>query len=460
MLPDDLNHWPTDPYLLLGVPRTATAAEARKAYIGLIRHFKPEQYPEHFRRIREAYDRVSAMARFRPASPPDMEPLEQNAAPETERSEPVPPWSRPSTDDEYDRLWEQACRGDLEGAYRAFRSLAEQPEAKVEACVRLYWLLRVAPELDADRPANDWLVQGLRSGGWHGTCHELYRRELEHNSSEALTARFATLLTEAPAATLAPWLRYRWHAAARTRQWGTITADLDALRPRFAGRLDDEIWGQMLVAAVDELAWCESEEAEDRCRDCVQELERRTHLNSRIDLYRLDILLELRRSGRAPRVVYAVLRALYDLIPLSWTAGPGELRKPLLQAFVELLEAPDYGLHVLDTFREQAPLAFMQFVNLVDRCCWQCYTGEGYFVPSNLDEAARRFLAANVESLSEPPRRAFLNFCLDQGVLPDQALASITDSPMAAVAQALRFDDAIRVLCLGYRWLWLEPVPA
>ena len=58
LLPDDLSQWPRDPYVLLGVAPGVSARDLRKAYSRLIRRFKPEQYPEHFRRIRDAYETV------------------------------------------------------------------------------------------------------------------------------------------------------------------------------------------------------------------------------------------------------------------------------------------------------------------------------------------------------------------------------------------------------------------
>src|SRR5262245_46628642 len=55
-LPDDVRGWPTDPFRLLGVDRTAPEAELKRAYTRLIRRFKPEHFPEQFRRVREAYE--------------------------------------------------------------------------------------------------------------------------------------------------------------------------------------------------------------------------------------------------------------------------------------------------------------------------------------------------------------------------------------------------------------------
>jgi preprotein translocase subunit Sec63 len=51
-LPDDLSQWPRDPHELLGVTSNVDPRDLRRAYTRLIRTYKPEQYPEHLRRIR------------------------------------------------------------------------------------------------------------------------------------------------------------------------------------------------------------------------------------------------------------------------------------------------------------------------------------------------------------------------------------------------------------------------
>ena len=47
-----------DPYTVLGLPRTAGAAEIKSAYFALVRAHPPERDPETFKRIRAAYERL------------------------------------------------------------------------------------------------------------------------------------------------------------------------------------------------------------------------------------------------------------------------------------------------------------------------------------------------------------------------------------------------------------------
>ncbi len=47
-----------DPYAVLGLARTATPAEIKKAYFALVRQYPPEQEPVAFKRIRVAYEQL------------------------------------------------------------------------------------------------------------------------------------------------------------------------------------------------------------------------------------------------------------------------------------------------------------------------------------------------------------------------------------------------------------------
>jgi hypothetical protein len=67
-LPDDPSQWPADPHALLGVPRDVGPRELKRAYTRLIRTYKPERFPEEFRRIRAAYEAAVRLAEFYAAS--------------------------------------------------------------------------------------------------------------------------------------------------------------------------------------------------------------------------------------------------------------------------------------------------------------------------------------------------------------------------------------------------------
>ena len=48
----------SDPYDVLGLPRTATATEIKQAYVALVRTYPPEREPAKFKQVRAAYERL------------------------------------------------------------------------------------------------------------------------------------------------------------------------------------------------------------------------------------------------------------------------------------------------------------------------------------------------------------------------------------------------------------------
>ena len=63
-LPDDVERWPADPRKLFGLAPNATHRELKRAYIALIKRFKPEHAPDQFRRIREAYEDLDQILKW------------------------------------------------------------------------------------------------------------------------------------------------------------------------------------------------------------------------------------------------------------------------------------------------------------------------------------------------------------------------------------------------------------
>ncbi len=70
----------SDPYRVLGVMSTASQAEIKRTYFGLIRQYSPETAPEQFKIIRGAYEKIKDVSRraetdiFLPYPPPAWQP--------------------------------------------------------------------------------------------------------------------------------------------------------------------------------------------------------------------------------------------------------------------------------------------------------------------------------------------------------------------------------------------------
>lgn len=49
------------PFEILGVDETADDQQIKKAYLAEVRQFPPERFPEEFKRIREAYEKIKTV---------------------------------------------------------------------------------------------------------------------------------------------------------------------------------------------------------------------------------------------------------------------------------------------------------------------------------------------------------------------------------------------------------------
>jgi curved DNA-binding protein CbpA len=78
-----------DPYRVLGVRQTATQAEIKRAYFGLIRQYPPETESEKFKLVRAAYEKIKDAQKrseadlLLPQSPPPWQPSAEDLQPNT-----------------------------------------------------------------------------------------------------------------------------------------------------------------------------------------------------------------------------------------------------------------------------------------------------------------------------------------------------------------------------------------
>ncbi len=359
-LPDDFSRWPANPFELLGVPPGVGERELRRAYARLIRVYKPEQFPEHFRRIREAYEAARHYAPFfetpdEPADGPAPAPESPLAA---ERPDPLP--LPRSLEEDLDEAWSWAVEGDEARAYARLLDLQNRHPERSDIYLRLHGLLSVAPELDTQRRACDFLTQGLRQAGGGGPCHELYRREIEDNPAEALTDRFAELLqaTTQPGL-LATFVQWRWNAAGRLKRFEVIGNDLPGLRARLA--VDhEEIWLRLLASAAEQLAWAPAPTNPVGLPECLHEAGRLEHLQLRCaDVFdRLEYLERVSAGWHAVSKKGNVPADLLELLARFWTRPFAEVRGGVTALLTAIAASPDAWVAHLDRINEVSRRCF------------------------------------------------------------------------------------------------------
>jgi hypothetical protein len=446
-LPADLSAWPKDAYQLLAVRSGVERRDLKRAYTALLRQFKPEHFPDHFRRIRDAYETVLRHVEWREraatqaaAPPPEAARTDSIIAaagmppgqPKAERPRPSPqPGRNPlppiaSIEDQLEALWEQAIGGDP-AAYLRLAALERQNPGRRELPVRLYWLLVVWPELDASRDPCDWLIRGIRSGRLSGPTAELYRRELEEQPAESLAPRSLELLnTAAELGQLADLVEWRWRAAGRLDRLDVIPAELTRLRPRFLPEAE-ELWARLLMAALDQLAWTLSPTQQTMADALCAELEQIEHLHIglRHALERLDQLRSITAGWRKLQAGRTLSEEgeFLDLVRLSWLRPAEEIQPRVIRMVAELAENPRRALALFDRIHKVSSSVLAQVGQMIAGCTDRRAAAGPRPDPDHIQALARRSIEARYGSQYEPFRWHLLEFCLRERVAPEWLIA-------------------------------------
>lgn len=458
-LPDDPRDWPTDPFSLLGVTRSVSEADLKRAYTRLIKKYKPEHKPEEFRRIREAYEAAVEMSRwyhdappvretfrdipFTPPAPPDAPPpasdapqATSNAPPETRIDPPV----RPVFVDPIEEAWADAVAGKWADAYLALASLAEAYPHRVDLALRLYWLLALRPTLDDARTRHDWLAAALTRARLAGPSVELYRRELAVDPSVALYAPYLKLL-ELPDVNGRHRLAFatlRLAAAADESRWALLDLDLVALTPHIR-EFDESEWLRYLTELTGRVA-VDRSSLYERCRQLLGGLR---HLELRhagaFDLleHRHQTVWNLRHTRIPDEIRQALITSLIG----------SDNRKTMKAAILWAANDPAAALRECDVgMATQTGYAFLAIFGRIlaeraDRL--DVYPPE--LIRQFFHAYVARGLAHDYDSIREP----LLQFLLAERIDPEELVDACSNGPHRSIRvliHYLRDDESLRLV--------------
>lgn len=493
-LPDDLSAWPKNPRTLLGVGDNVDRTALRRAYTVLLRQFNPEHFPEHFRRIREAYETVLQQVEWQEAvgkqfadDTPDDEPdppppsqqnrpndqiAERETYPEPPRapsptSRPSPP-PKPATQsdsaqsagrwrDDLDAIWSRAIAREPE-AYRALVDMEARYAGRRDLCLRLYWLLVAWPELDSNRVACDWLVRGLKFSALGGPLAELYRREIDDEPAEAFSQRCNDLLTsDVEPNRLADLLDWRWGAAERLDRDELILRDAERFRPQFRQSAED-VWARLTLAAIDKLCWSRSPYYRSQAEELWKELDHVGHLHTP-----LRHLMDQTESNLLIAENWATLDKeqgpggeLLRLTRLSLIRPDDEIAPKALALLAQLVADDCEMIELFDRIG-RANRHFLGQLGKLIASCGGVEPDRPEFDPRYFHRTAQVEFEANYGNMYEPARPQLLKFCLREQLSPE-TLAEVPglvliepDSDNAQLLRNLAADISLRLVYLAHR---------
>jgi len=445
-LPDDVNAWPSDPFLLLGLERGAAAIEIKRAYTRLIRKFKPEQFPEEFRRIREAYDACNSQAHwFFETKFDDTLAFRLESAP---RSEPEPAVEKPI--DEITRLWSLAGSGQMAEAYAGLARLADTDATRLDLPLRLYWLLSLDPDLDSWRTRLDWLLEALKRSRLGGAAAELYRRELAIDPEAALYGHFQSLLDlEAGANEKLAVARLRFAAAGRSQSWNVLVADVKALA-RSLPLVNEQAWLSYLVAMVD---WCAWTRPMPLYGILSEEVKKLTHLQLPL-AYFFDRMEEAERvtEGWINAATQALPEPWMRLVPMAWALGGGLSLDDVKAATVEAhLDPVRARLRFERVEQEVGPHVVAVLMRALDQVHYSTEYHEAEFSSDWIRALAVRLPGGWMRPY-DTLRDDLLTFLLVHAIHPDEFAAACERDPERRLrdrAASLREDIPLKLTWLA-----------
>jgi hypothetical protein len=465
-LPADMDDWPQSPFELLGATPTTDAVALKRAYQRLIRFYRPEQYPEEFRRIREAYETASSFARMLEQS--DAEPVvtsdREDLRPEPDDGSDVPPGNRgpfssgdddASVDDEglppsfsgkygdyvdpsdfgprLTAAWRLARESNLEEAYAQLRTLKADYPRRPAPYMGLYWLLRLNGRLDPDRNPCDELEECLRAipGGCIAVV-DLYRRELERVPDEAVSERSTRLLREVLAEdSVYRVVQLRWQAASRRGLWQLIQGDLDALRKSKIS-YDREAWLRCLWSAAEACLWAEGGYGFSIYAACLQEMEQATDaaLAQQGILAYFDYFVEVTKQVRKLRS-RNVPQAFGRIVAESWSTSHADLYLQVCAFFGPWVENPEPLLRMLTDVRTDGSAVLGRLEEVLQSIGRDIGRRDASFwTPETALPVAADF-AANTpwRNFDLSFRTDLLRFCLYQRLTPSEFAEAINRAP-------------------------------
>lgn len=456
-LPEDLERWPQDDYVLLGINRDADERILKRAYARLIRKFKPEHHPQQFARIRAAYEaiqkRLAWISELRspetddPISIDDLNQLlkspretspansDPSSTPPSDGSPDQPPQIshiqrrqlRLNFDELIETAWKAACDGDTSRGYRELRMLLEQQPGNEEICLRLYWLSYLYPELAADLVRTHWLVECLRQNNLRGRTWELYQHELKRNPGLVESAEHISL-TEIGltlGSRIDEFLAVSWKAAVEMNRWGLIAANLNVCRQKL---IEDQrvLWARLLFRAVEFAAWSDNPIARHILQRSRQDLDELTELQLELqdEFQRHDMTWELANSHRVEslRLISPDLAQL--IRDLSFEPYETQRRR-LRSILADWIHSPHAAVEMLDSLRRANPIAFHQLYSVIQRMDSEVPRNNDTGRHHQVNYQTRAFLEDRTSHKYARLRVELLDFCLENWITKEEVLTII-----------------------------------
>jgi hypothetical protein len=455
-LPDDFARWPESAFEILGVQPGVSPRDLRRAYTNLIRVYKPEHYPDQFRRIREAFETLQRYAfYYQSESAPDEDgsaSVHSPPLPSLEEAVPSDP-ATPSVED----LWKAAGAGEPFKAYRELARWLERRPRQADLYARLYWLAVLYPDVEPTLTPAEWLVRGLDQTEFSPGLFAVYLSAIQHDPSEAASDRFARLIARANSQErLTSLYRCRWEALSRVSSWPKIHRDLLAIREK-KQIVDESSWLPLFVDLYRWIGWGRSDETALELHDELRrELKAIEHVGVKFgyffdQLEWLDAVAESCRWIRSLEDPHGFASEFLGALRNGSSGSTERYRVSFENVLRRISDEPVLWLEWFDTFGPEGTAALSQFGNLLTS--YESELAIEIPWPHPPDELRELVTEIMDESRAYHEfRAAMLGFCLNESIAPSVVFQAFSPGlggadPVPARIQKINEDLSLQIVC-------------
>ena len=244
-------------------------------------------------------------------------------------------------------------------------------------------------------------------------------------------------------------------------------------------RMQDEspIWGRLLLAAIDHLAWAKQEGPERTLAACREEIEQVAEhcLPIAGELDQRDVLLELVQACDQLAIMTNLpaewRKSLRLLLSNSWNQPFENFRHQLIEVLAPLVQNPLVGMEWLDRLEARCRPALHRFGTLIVTLAGECGVGvetppledlcdrlATFMIAASKDKYPsrwRRWMPA-AERRDRSGRLELLMFCLQECITMRLLMDLLASSERQDLAQFLvpAGSAPLHLICLAYQAFW------
>lgn len=464
-LPEDLDQWPNDPFELLGVSREDEPITVKRAYTRLIRRYKPEQFPAHFMRLRQAFETIRDSASTNTVAPiaPSVFQHERKVErePEPPQAAPIPPKPPRVLSQEtvqspsQDKILRLVAQGDVAAAVELLRSPALSDSEIANARLIEYWLTKILKPQSNDSDAGRVLIENLYRYRRMPGVLALARHEL-HSHPTLLQVMNLDRCVEGMLSFdgLSEVLKLRWDVALRESQFDIVSEDWKLLSNKYFDF--ERLRTSVALLLVDYLAWSPDEQHQTLVRELTADLEQSLGQdNSQVyALDRLEELVALRAALARFEELQPQWKQFGNWAPAMWNQASAGYAADVTAWLVKAQSNPTDTLRFFDAISPFAEVSlfyvkhFEALINAVNRLAESTNTrvqqawalSRRSTIPSLLEsEQIEEFLASYNDQTYEEWRAGIVRFCIEQNITP-RKIAGYIEGSQTTIARFMRIE--------------------